>query len=103
MDMYNRDNIIGIIGETTDEAFIQLEIDRLNDSHKLVLLRRLRTKILAQTDWRFFKDQTPSQEWVDYRQALRDIPGNIDLSTLEVSDDFTYLIGNIDWPVAPNK
>lgn len=31
---------------------------------------------LKNTDWRFMSDQTPSQEWIDYRQFLRDLPQN---------------------------
>lgn len=37
-------------------------------------MRATRNKLLADTDWRFRSDMTPSQEWVDYCQALRDLP-----------------------------
>lgn len=37
-------------------------------------IRFHRDALLAITDWRFRVDMTPSQEWVDYCQALRDIP-----------------------------
>ena len=37
-------------------------------------VRQNRDAILSQSDWRFMSDQTPSQEWVDYRQFLRDLP-----------------------------
>ena len=33
-----------------------------------------RKQELDNTDWRFMSDQTPSQEWIDYRQFLRDLP-----------------------------
>ena len=33
---------------------------------------------LMKSDWRFMSDQTPSQEWIDYRQFLRDMPQNYD-------------------------
>ena len=36
-------------------------------------VRAERDKLLAATDWRFRSDLTPSQAWVDYCQALRDI------------------------------
>jgi hypothetical protein len=36
-------------------------------------IRVERDKLLAATDWRFRSDLTPSQAWVDYCQALRDI------------------------------
>lgn len=39
-------------------------------------VRQMRNGVLTQTDWRFMLDQTPSQEWIDYRQFLRDLPQN---------------------------
>lgn len=36
-------------------------------------VRRQRNEMLAATDWRFRSDMTPSQAWVEYCQALRDI------------------------------
>ena len=33
---------------------------------------------LKNTDWRFMSDQTPSQEWIDYRVFLRDLPQNFE-------------------------
>ncbi len=35
-----------------------------------------RKQELGNSDWRFMSDQTPSQEWIDYRQFLRDLPQN---------------------------
>lgn len=37
-------------------------------------VRAERDRLLAETDWRFRSDLTPSQEWKDYCQALRDLP-----------------------------
>jgi len=37
-------------------------------------VRQNRDAILSQSDWRFMSDQSPSQEWIDYRQFLRDLP-----------------------------
>ena len=42
----------------------------LKDKH----VRSQRDSLLLQTDWRFRSDMNPSQDWVDYCQALRDIP-----------------------------
>ena len=39
-------------------------------------LRDERDGELDRTDGRFMSDQTPSQEWIDYRQFLRDLPQN---------------------------
>jgi len=40
---------------------------------------------LTSTDWRFMSDQSPSQEWIDYRQFLRDLPQNYYDESDEVS------------------
>ena len=37
-------------------------------------VRQQRNKLLAETDWRFRSDMNPSQAWIDYCQALRDLP-----------------------------
>ncbi len=37
-------------------------------------VRQTRDAKLAETDWRFRSDMTPSQAWKDYCQALRDVP-----------------------------
>tara|TARA_S200002703_G_scaffold133802_1_gene122056 strand:+ start:567 stop:818 length:252 start_codon:yes stop_codon:yes gene_type:complete len=39
-------------------------------------IRMIREEHLKVSDWRFMSDRTPSQEWVDYRQFLRDLPQN---------------------------
>ena len=46
---------------------------------------------LEDTDWRFMSDQSPSDEWVDYRQALRDLPQDNDTAN-DAADN---------WPEAP--
>ncbi len=43
-------------------------------------VRERRNRELKKSDWRFMSDQTPSQEWVDYRQFLRDLPSNFESS-----------------------
>ena len=53
-------------------------------------VRMERNMLLQQTDWRASSDLTLSDDWKDYRQALRDIPTQ--------SDPF-----NITWPVAPSS
>ena len=37
-------------------------------------LRAARDNSLAQSDWRFMSDQSPSDEWIAYRVFLRDLP-----------------------------
>ena len=52
-------------------------------------VRTQRNKLLADSDWRFRSDMTPSQDWIDYCQALRDI-------TLQ--EGFPE---NVTWPEIP--
>ena len=37
-------------------------------------VRQSRNAALADSDWTAVKDRTMSQAWIDFRQALRDIP-----------------------------
>ena len=49
-----------------------------------------RDRLLQQTDWMMFSDTaTPSQAWLDYRQALRDVPSQAGFPD------------NITWPSKP--
>ena len=70
------DNYSDIVwGETT---FTEQElIDKYNeikrDQLSWVEMIKKRNQLLAETDWRFRSDLTPSQEWIDYCQELRDI------------------------------
>ena len=60
------------------------------------LLRQERNRRIAETDWRFRSDLTPSQEWIDYRQALRDLP-----STSSPELDENGQLSNVTWPTKP--
>ena len=62
----------------------------------LGLLREERNKRLQETDWRFRTDLTPSQEWIDYSQALRDLP-----STASPELDVQGNLTNVTWPTKP--
>ncbi len=39
-------------------------------------IKNMRKHVLSECDYMFLSDQTPSQEWIDYRQFLRDLPQN---------------------------
>lgn len=56
---------------------------------KAAAIREERNKLLTATDWRALADQTLSDEWRDYRQALRDI------SSQETFPD------EVIWPTEP--
>lgn len=59
-------------------------------------LREQRNFLLAETDWWCVSDRTPTQEQIDYRQALRDMPANISPEL-----DENGLLTNINWPEKP--
>ena len=46
----------------------------MKDTEQAKSVRASRDAKLAETDWRFRSDMTPSQSWKDYCQALRDVP-----------------------------
>ena len=60
------------------------------------LLRQERNRRIAETDWRFRSALTPSQEWIDYSQALRDLP-----STSSPELDENGQLSNVTWPTKP--
>lgn len=69
------------------------------DSVKLLEdIRFKRNEKLYESDWTQLQDAplTPTQvsDWAVYRQSLRDLPNNIDLTAIEHLDDIT-------WPNAP--
>lgn len=68
----------------TDEQKAQKKFDE-----KASQVRMERSSLLSATDWRFRSDLTPSQEWKDYCQALRDITSQ---------EGFPF---NVVWPETP--
>lgn len=70
------------------------------DSEKpMAWLRALRNKKLKETDWMSAQDRpTLTQEWRDYRQALRDLPENFPNPTYDAING----LGNVTWPTEPS-
>jgi len=75
-------------GETT-AAEQEVAYKASKDAEQAKNVRASRDAKLAETDWRFRSDMTPSQEWKDYCQTLRDIPSQ---------EGFPW---TITWPVEP--
>lgn len=65
--MINRREIIYSGNEIISDIVVDVDWDEV---------KYHREKVLEKSDWRFLSDQTPSQEWIDYRQFLRDLPQN---------------------------
>ena len=78
------------------EEEIQTKLSELVSEYPMKLLREERNRLLSETDWRFRSDLTPSQAWIDYCQALRDLPANSE-PQLDENDQLT----NITWPEVP--
>lgn len=81
----------------TEEEF-QAKLAELEANKAMQILKEDRNQLLQKSDWRFLSDQTPSQEWIDYRQALRDLPAN---NTPELDEDENLI--NVNWPVEPTE
>jgi len=80
---------------TIDEVLVSAKIAELQAAEPMRLLREQRNQLLAQTDWRFRSDLTPSQAWIDYCQALRDI------TTQSPSLDSNGNLTGVTWPTLP--
>jgi hypothetical protein len=86
-----------------DEELVQTKIAELEAAEPLRLLRIERDRLLQQTDWEIQRNterNIDSTELITYRNALRDLPqeiesGNISAPTL---DDQGNLIFD-NWPV----
>ena len=78
-----------IDGVTITAAEQEATYKAQKDAEQAKNVRATRDQKLADTDWRFRSDMTPSQEWKDYCQALRDVPSQ---------EGFPW---DITWPVEP--
>jgi hypothetical protein len=61
-------------GNVTPAADNEAAYKAQKDAEQAKSVRTTRDTKLAETDWRFRSDMTPSQEWKNYCQALRDVP-----------------------------
>lgn len=73
--------------ETQAENAAAFELQNNSD-----VVRMTRDSKLAESDWMALSDNSMSEEWATYRQALRDITGLNNFPLLEDSD----------WPVKPS-
>jgi hypothetical protein len=84
--------------ERPTEEEIQAKIAELTAAEPMRLLRVERDRRIALTDWRFRSDLTPSQAWIDYCQALRDLPA----TATPALDENGNLTG-VTWPTPPSE
>ena len=64
--------------EIIEEYFIDVEWPTIREKRNIAL---------KESDWRAVSDRTISQDWIDYRTALRDLPQNYD-SANDAADNF---------------
>ena len=75
------------------------KIAELDAAEPMRLLRIERDKKIALTDWRVLPDQTPSDDWINYRQALRDLPAS---ATPKLGSDYELDLTSVTWPTEPS-
>ena len=84
--------INGVVVAMTDAEIAEFNASIPTDAEILAdkweIVREQRNARLSETDWRASTDRTLSDEWRDYRQALRDVPTQSDPD-------------NITWPTEP--
>ena len=90
---YNQFTHYAVHSEEPDENNVfQWEIKEKTQAAKERDIRFYRDELLSKTDWMVLSDSPePSQEWLDYRQALRDIPSQ------------TGFPDNVIWPEEPTS
>ena len=75
------------------------KIVELDAVEPMRLLRIERNKKIAETDWRVLPDQPSSDDWVNYRQALRDLPAS---ASPKLNSDYELDLTSITWPTEPS-
>ena len=86
---------------TEDE--INTKIAELEAAEPFKLLRIVRNRRLAETDWTQLKDisldSIREKNWKEYRQALRDLPNG---STPKLNSDGDLDMSSVTWPDKPS-
>jgi hypothetical protein len=93
--IYDSESTIKITQEELDNKIAELEA-----AEPMRLLRIERDRLIQQTDWRATVDypNPDKQAWLDYRQALRDLP-----ETADPQLDENGQLTNVIWPLSPEE
>ena len=98
----NGDDYSGLTSLDREQQPSKTDIDdkiaELEAAEPMRLLRIERDKKIALTDWRVLPDQTPSDDWINYRQALRDLPAS---ATPKLNSDYELDLTSVTWPTEP--
>ena len=81
------------------ESEINTKIAELNAAEPMKLLRLERDRLLATTDWRASSDLTLSDDWKNYRQALRDLPAS---ASPTLTSNYNLDKSSVTWPTKPS-
>ena len=86
-------------GQQPTEQEVKAKLIELEAAEPMRLLRIERDKKIAQTDWRVLPDQTPSDDWINYRQALRDLPAS---ASPKLDSNYNLDFSSFTWPTEPS-
>ena len=86
-------------GQQPTKTEVADKIAELDAAEPMRLLRIERDKKIALTDWRMLPDQTPSDDWINYRQALRDLPAS---ATPKLDSNYELDFSSFTWPTEPS-
>ena len=86
------------------EEEVNNRIEELKISEPFRLLREIRNKLIASTDWSQLKDIDldiiRERNWKNYRQALRDLPSK---STPKLDNNGNLDMSSVIWPDKPSS
>ena len=86
-------------GQQPTEQEVKAKLIELDAAEPMRLLRIERNKKIAETDWRVLPDQPSSDDWVNYRQALRDLPAS---ASPKLDKDGELDFSSFTWPTEPS-
>ena len=86
-------------GQQPTEQEVKAKLIELEAAEPMRLLRIERDKKIALTDWRVLPDQTPSDDWINYRQALRDLPAS---ASPKLDSNYELDFSSFTWPTEPS-
>jgi len=86
-------------GQQPSKEEVEAKIKELDAAEPMRLLRIERDKKIAQTDWRVLPDQTPTDDWINYRQALRDLPAS---ASPKLDSNYELDFSSFTWPTEPS-
>ena len=85
-------------GQQPSKEEVEAKIKELDAAEPMRLLRIERDNKIAETDWRVLPDQTPSDDWINYRQALRDLPAS---ASPKLDSNYELDSSSFTWPTEP--